>query len=325
MALASVNRVRFVGFDFDTHVDDLRARLQVKFAAYYNDFALASLGMMLLDMIAYGLDSLSFYLDRRATEVYLTTARTRKGVARIARQLGYKMGGAVASSTDLTVSVVTAQSYTVSIPAGFQFEGPNDLIFEAGEAVEFSPAEQTAGTSKLVPVYEGESVSETITSDGTANQVYELTRLPEGKNVASGSVEVSVDGVSFKEEDFLKFEETDQYEVGYNDDPPTVRFGDGTAGNIPATGASIVLSYVATSGKAGIVGKETIQAAVTPLVVGGDTVDLSINNVKGSSGGDDLESLDHAKSFAGRVFNSRRVAVTREDYDALAGSYADPV
>jgi hypothetical protein len=286
---------------------------------------LASLGMMLLDMIAYGLDSLSFYLDRRATEVYLTTARTRKGVARIARQLGYKMGGAVASSTDLTVSVVGTNSFTVPIPAGFQFQGPNDLIFEAGELVEFSPAEQAAGTSKFVPVYEGETVSETVTSDGTANQVFPLSRVPEDKHVASGSVQITVDGVDFKEEDFLKFEETDQFEVGYNDDPPTVRFGDGSAGNIPPTGSSIVMTYVATSGKAGVVGKETIQDVVTGLVVGGNSVDLSVNNVKGSSGGDDLESLDHAKAFAGRVFNSRRVAVTRDDYDALAGSYADPV
>jgi len=325
MALASINRVRYVGFDFDTHVDDLRARLQVKFAAYYNDFALASLGMMLLDMIAYGLDSLSFYLDRRATEVYLTTARTRRGVARITRQLGYKMGGAVASSTDLTVLVTEAKSFTVPITPGFQFQGPNDLIFEAAELVEWSPAEQAAGTSKFVPVYEGETVSETFTSDGTANQVFTLNRVPEGKFVASGSVEAVVDGVAFKEEDFLKFEETDHYEVGYNDDPTTVRFGDGTAGNIPTTGASIVVTYIATSGKSGIVAKETIQSEITPLVVAGEAVSLSIDNIQGSSGGDDLESLDHAKSFAGRVFNSRRVAVTREDYDALAGSYADPV
>jgi hypothetical protein len=325
MALAEVNRVRYVGFDFDTHVDDLRARLQVKFAAYYNDFALAALGMMLLDMIAYGLDSLSFYLDRRATEVYLTTARTRRGVARIARQLGYKMGGAVASSTDLTVSIVAAKSFTVPISQGFQFQGPNDLIFEAAEMVEWSPAEQAAGTSKFVPVYEGETVQETFTSNGTANQVFELARVPEDKFVASGSVEVTVDGASFKEEDFLKFEETDHYEVGYNDDPPTVRFGDGTAGNIPKTGGSIVVTYVATSGKSGIVSKDTIQSEVTPLVVVGEAVSLSINNNVGSSGGDDLESLDQAKAFAGRVFNSRRVAVTREDYEALAGSYADPV
>jgi len=325
MATASINRVRFISYDFDSHVDDLRARLQVKFAAYYNDFALASLGMMLLDLIAFGLDSLSFYLDRRATEVYLETARTRRAVSRICRQLGYKMGGAVASSTDLTVSVAVAKTFTVEITEGLQFQGPNDLIFEAGKAVEFSPAEQTAGTSKLIPVYEGETTTETFTSDGTANQVFELSRVPDERYVASGSVEVKVDGASWDEEDFLTFDETDQYEVGYNDDPPTLRFGDGSAGNIPATNASIEVTYVATAGKAGIVAKDTIQDVVTPLVVVGETVDLTINNGAKSSGGDDLESIDRAKAFAGRVFNSRRVAVTGEDYDALAGSYADPV
>jgi len=325
MALAEVNRVRYVGFDFDTHVDDLRGRLQVKFAAYYNDFSLASLGMMLLDMVAFGLDTLSFYLDRRATEVYLETARTRHAVARICRQLGYKMGGSVASSTDLTVSVTTAQSFNVPIPQRFQFQGPNELIFESGEAVEFTTAEQAAGTSKLIPVYEGETTTETFTSDGSANQVFELARVPDDKYVAAGSVSATVDGADWTEVDFLRFEETDQFEVGYNDDPPTVRFGDGTVGNIPVTGSSIVITYVATSGKAGIVIKDTIQSAVTDLVVGGESVALTINNDTASSGGDDLESLEHAKSFAGQVFNSRWVAVTSDDYVALAGSYADPV
>jgi hypothetical protein len=326
ISLSTLNRVRYAGFDFDTHVDDLRARIQVKFAADYNDFALASLGMMLLDVISFGLDTLSFYLDRRATEVYLSTARTRRGVSRLTRQLGYKMGGAVSSSTDLDVSITSDPlAINVPIPEGFQFNGPNDLIYRATEEVIWTPAEQAAGTIKQVPVSEGTLVTETFASDGTPNQVFELRRVPEGKYPAAGTVTCTVDGADFEETDFLDFGATDQFEVAFNDDPPTVRFGDGVIGNIPRANATIIVTYVATSGKGGNVERQSILEETTSLVVAGDTITLSVSNPAKSSGGDDPETLAHAKAFAGRVFNSRRVAITRNDYTALAGSYADPV
>lgn len=324
-ARSDLNRAKFAGFDFDTHVDDLRARIQIKFAADYNDFALSSLGMMLLDIIAFGLDSLSFYLDRRATETYLSTARTRRGVSRLSRQLGYKMGGAVASSTDLDIAITTPKAINITIPQGFQFDGPNGLIFEAAKDVTWTPLEQSSGTVKQVPVSEGETFTETFTSDGTANQVFELTRVPEGKFVTAGTVETTVDGADWEEVEFLEFESTDQFEIGFNDDPATIRFGDGSAGNIPATGASIKVSYLATSGKAGNVAAGTITEETTALVVAGDTIGLSITHAKKTGGGDDPESLEHTKAFAGKVFNSRRVAITANDYRALAGSFADPV
>ena len=323
--LSTLNRVRYAGMDFDTHVDDLRARVQVKFAADYNDFALASLGMMLLDIIAFGLDTLSFYLDRRATEVYLSTARTRRGVSRLSRQLGYKMGGAVSASTDLQIRIVDTQPINVTILTGFQFNGPNGLIFQAAKEVTWTPAEQSAGTIKLVPVSEGETVTETFSSNGTANQVFELRAVPDEKFPSQGTVVCTVDGADWKEVEFITFGSTDQFEVAFNDDPPTIRFGDGVIGNIPTTNATISISYLATSGKTGNVAANTITSSSNPLVVAGETVNLVINNQGKSSGGDDAETLEHAKAFAGRYFNSRQVAVTRNDYTALSGSYADPV
>ena len=191
MTLATINHVRYAGFDFDTHVDDLRARIQVKFAADYNDFALASMGMMLLDIIAFGLDTLSFYLDRRATEVYLSTARTRRGVSRLSRQLGYKMGGAVSSSGDLAVSIDTPQIVNVTIGENFQFQGPGQTVFRATRDVTWTPAEQTSGLIKQVPVSEGTLVTETFASDGTPNQVFDLSRVPDGQYISTGTVTVT--------------------------------------------------------------------------------------------------------------------------------------
>ena len=279
---------------------------------------------MLLDLTAYGLDTLSFYLDRRATDSYLETAQTRKAVARLTRQLGYKMGGTISSSTDVSVRITTPVNFQVTIPKGFQFLGPNNLIFESGEATTFAPLSSAA---QLIPVYEGETLSETFTGDGTANQVFELRRVPDGKSVVQGSVQVLVNGASYAESEFLPIGGGQYFEVGYNDSPATVRFGDGTVSqtDIPPVNATISVTYVAAKGLAGQVASGTITKSVASLVVNFQTVPLTITNPEAAVGGDDPEDLTRAKALAGEVYKSRRVAVTQTDYVALAGSYADPL
>jgi hypothetical protein len=323
--VVDLNRAEYSGADFNTHEDDIRARMQVKFAADYNDFALSAQGIMLLDLVAYGLSTLSFYLDRRATDTYLSTARTSKSAARTTRQIGYKMGGAISSGVDLQVSVTTPKVVDIVIPERFQFQGPNELIFEVAQEVTFTPAEQAAGTTKQIPCYEGETFTESFVSDGSVNQIFELRRVPEDKFVAQGSVVVFVDGVEFVESELLTAAQTDQFEVGYNDTPATVRMGDGLAGNIPVAGASVDITYVASRGLAGQVAAGTITEAVSDLVVAFETIGLSITNPNPSSGGDDRESIASAQTHGPLVFKSRGAAVTEDDYNGLAGSYADPL
>jgi hypothetical protein len=320
--LISLNRVQYAGFDFDTISDDLRTQLQINFAASFNDFAVSSLGIVLIDIVAFGLDTLSYYLDRRATDTYLATARTQGAVALLTRQLGYKMAAAVASSVDLSVAPTKSYAFALPIPVRFQFSGPNGTIFEAAQAVTI-PTGSTAAVT--IPCYQGQTITETFTSDGTPNQIFQLSRVPSGWMMAQGTVTCTVSSSPFTESDFLSFNETDQFEVGYNDTPPTIRFGDGVAGNIPVLNGVIVVTYVATLGTAGEVLSNTITSVVTSLVVNFTTISLSINNPAASIGGSDLEDLEHAKTFAPLVFKSRQVAVTAGDYQALAGSYADPL
>lgn len=324
--ITALNRVRWAGLDFDTISDDLRAQLQVKFAASFNDFSVSSLGIVLLDIVAYGLDTLSFYIDRRATDMYLATARTRRSVALLTRQLGYKMSGAVAASTDLQVTTKTAYAFPIPIPKGFQWQGPSGVIFESAQAATIPAAIGNAIPAPVtIPVYQGVTLSETFVSDGSENQIFTLSRVPTDAAVVQGTVQVEVDSTPFEESDFITFDATNQFELNYNTDPPTLRFGDGKAGNIPKRAATIVVTYVATLGTSGQVLSGAIKKEVSPLVVMFTQIGLSVTNPDNSIGGDDLEDLDHAKTYAPRVFKSRRVAITRQDYEALAGSYVDPL
>jgi hypothetical protein len=321
--ITSLNRVAYSGLDFDSISDDLRARLQVKFAASFNDFTVSSLGILLLDMAAFGLDTISFYLDRRATDTYLATARTQNAVSLLTRQLGYKMGGAVAAAADLSIAAAQVYAFALPIPKGFQFQTAAGTIYELGQSVTIPPSSLAAVTG--VPAYQGQTITENFVSDASVNQIFQLSRVPTGTQIVQGTVQVTVNSTPFTESDFITFDATNQFEVGYNDVPPTVRFGDGIAGNIPVLGASIVVTYVASLGAQGQVLSGTITAVVTPLTVNFTQISLIITNPGPSSGGSDAETIDHAKIFAPQVFKSRGVAVTQGDYQALAGAYADPL
>lgn len=328
MATNTLTRVRYAGLDFDTHEDEILARLQVKFASVFNDFAVSSLGIMLVDIFSFGLDTLSFYLDRRATDNFMVTTRTRASAARLARQLGYRPGPASASSVDIDVSLGTVYPFVVTIPIGFQFTGPSGLIFEAQESLTFSPGDLSVQT---LTASEGETLTATFFSNAEANQVYDVGNVPSGKFiVGKGTTGQSrtiaeVDGDSWVEQEFLQFGDTTQFEMGYVDSPPTVRFGDGIAGRIPDNGAEVKVTYFASTGVNGAATAGTITKATRPLVISFQQISLVINNQEGTSGGSDPESLSSIKANAPAVFKSRNVNVTLEDYEARSQSFVDPV
>jgi hypothetical protein len=321
---ANINRARFAGKDFFTFVDDLIARIQLLFVTEFNDFVTSGTGQMLIDIVSWACETLSFYIDRQAAESYIQTAKLRKSINRLCRQIGYKMAPATAASVDLHVNLQEVQTFDVPVPVGYQFQGPNNLIFEATEAVTFPAGEGPLSPSRIISAREGITKIEKFKSDGSKNQNFRLNPA-DGKYVAEGTVSASVAGAPWTESTFITYDATDQYEIDYNLTPPLVRFGDAVAGNIPATGAEIVVTYVETSGEGGLVMHDTIDDVVSPLVVAFTNIGLTITNPDPSSGGAPRESLESAKRNAPLYFAARNVAVVRDDYVSLSQAYTDPV
>jgi hypothetical protein len=321
---AAINRARFAGKDFFTFVDDIVARIQALFVTEFNDFVSSGLGQMLIDYVSWAAETLSFYIDRQASESFLQTAILRRSVNRLARQIGYKITAAVGASVDLEVNLTQIYGFDVTIIGGFQFQGPNDLIFEAVESVTYPAGEGPLSPSRTVSCIQAQTVVRNFASDGTRNQAFRLTP-PGTLNPAIGTFTVLVDAAPWTESEFISFDQTNQYEVDFNSDPPLLRFGDGVAGNIPANGADVRVEYQATAGKAGLVLGGTITDVVTPLVVAFQNIGLTITNPLPSSGGSDRESLESVKSNAPLFFKARNVAVTQDDYIGLSQSYSDPV
>lgn len=321
---AQINRVRFAGKDFFTFVDDMVARMQLLFVTEFNDFVASGTGVMLIDMVAWAAETLSFYIDRQASESYLSTARLRRSVNRLARQVGYKMSPAVSATVDLEVNLTQIYAFDVPIPEGFKFLGPSGLNYEATEEVIFPAGEGPASPSRTVSVREGITRVETFTSDGTRNQVFRLNPGVD-KFFAAGTNDVVVGAAIWTESEFITFDETDQYEIDFNNDPPLLRFGDGVAGNIPPAGDDITVTYVANSGAGGLVLANEITRVVSPLVVAFQAIPLTITHEDPTSGGADPESLESAKRNAPLFFKARNVAVTQSDYIGLSQAFVDPL
>ncbi len=317
-----LTRTQYVGKDFDTIFDDLVARAKTEFADTFNDFAESSPGVMFMDLVAYATGSLAWYMDRQATEVYLDTVRFRVNAARISRMLGYKPARAASASTDLSVELAKTYSMNVTLPAGFQIKNTDGLVFEAASSAAWVAGDISA---KTLTVSEGVTKRAVFVSDGTENQRFTLPGLSEdGTYLVGQSCVVTVAGVEWDEVELMEVETTDQFEVEYDEDPPVIRFGDGLAGNVPASGAEIRVSYRIGHGDTGNLSSGQLTKEVAPLIVAGTTIKLTITQPEKATGGSPPETLASIKANAPRYFAARGVAVTISDYKALVSSFNDP-
>ena len=317
-----ISRAKYSGRDFDTIWDDLRQFLKDRYPDTYSDFQSSSQGVMLMDMLAHSLMQMHWYLDRRASEAYLDTARRTSSASRLTRQNGYKMRPAASSSVDLTVTPDAAKSFAFPIRVGFKFAGPNGLVFEATEEVQWSAL---SVAPKTINAREGETHRRSSAADGSARYEVKLIAAgQEGVFLQDGSTVVYVDGVLWEEVDFIEFGEGNQYEVHYHEEPPLIRFGNGVAGTIPPVGADIRVTYVVQHGEAGNVGSGSISDVSTPLVYRNETIALTVTNSVASSGGSNPETVEEARRNAPAYYGARKRAVTQSDYQALAGTYSHP-
>jgi hypothetical protein len=319
----TLNEVKFSARDFVSIADDLMRRLKIEYGEVYNDYASTSQGIMLRDLVAWAYAALSWYLDRTASDVYLSTARTRSAVQRLVEQIAYKMGPATASGTTLTLTFPNGTTSAFTMKNRWKYQGPNGLVFESYAKKEVTSAVAVNGTI-TVDVRQGETKISTYTSDGSKNQMYRMTSIGEDQYVGVGTVEVWVDGQIWIEKDFLEFEKTNHFEVSYLSDPPIVRFGDGIAGNIPPAGSEVKIRYLIIDGEKGNVLSNTIATSLDTLYVAGEQVSFTVTNLVRATGGSEPESIESAKKYAPVSFAARGAAITQADYNALANSFRDP-
>jgi hypothetical protein len=139
--------INYTARDFASIKQELVDYSQQYYPETFRDFNEASFGSLMLDMVSYVGDIVSFYTDYQANESYLSTAIEFKNVLKIAQQMGYKYSPNAASFGDVSFFVtVPAQTTTVGpdlsyapiLKKGSTFSSLNNILFTLIEDVDFS-------------------------------------------------------------------------------------------------------------------------------------------------------------------------------------------
>ena len=167
--------IRYLNRDFEGLKRDLIEHLRVHFKDSYKDYNEASTGIMLVELMAYVGDQLSFYLDKRFNESFIQTAKETKSVLKHARQLGFKMnvfGKAAAIGkvdtflkvpvTSSNEEIIPDMNYAGVIKSGAKLIGGNGTIYETLSDVDFGNVD--INNSSFVSVADRDSSTSVPTS-----------------------------------------------------------------------------------------------------------------------------------------------------------------
>lgn len=151
----------YLNRDFNSIREDLINILKVYYPDQYQDFNAVSVGMSLVDLMAYVGDLLSYHTDKRFNEMFLETAQEKTSLYRLARNLGYKAPGFRPAITvvDFSIEVPPTANgpdtnYLPLFRPGVQIKGAGQ-IFETVNEVDFSIdfSEDGIANRKIEPIF----------------------------------------------------------------------------------------------------------------------------------------------------------------------------
>lgn len=290
-------------------------------------------GVVLVELMSYMGDVLSYYGDRMQDEAYLGTATQRQSILQIAALLGYIPSNGVAATGTVTLQSANPGPAVV-VPAGTAlttdyveaYDGP--LTYETVSTVTV-PAN---GGTVVASVVHGTTVSNIPlgTSTGLPGQRFRIPDL----SVISGSVRVFVDtatpldAAATTEEwshiDFLiDADAGDKRFSTFVDSAGStwVEFGDGLNGATPSNGLNVWATYRVGGGVVGNIASGLVIGVNSVGLNGSVGVAVDASGVPRSSamtGGADAESNDQIRANAPRVFRTQNRAVTIQDFTDAA-------
>lgn len=310
--------------DYEGFRNDMLTLLKQKIPEY-SDFSQSDMGVVLIELLAHGLDIISFYNDRIANEIFPDTALDRESIVKHCRRLGYELQNAVPSQFK-QVFKITPQTYDYFIPRGMK------LITNGEETVEFELIEDLTIPANCTGVeqdHEGNYLytalvehGSTITSDivGTSNgEPYQEFTLSY-PNVILDSLVVFVRNEHTIEQwervaNFIDSDRTSkQYMVEVLDNGfCKITFGNGTSGMIPSPYDNGISANYRVGG--GIDGNIPLHA-LTELPSKPATI-VETFNVEQTQLGTDAETLEQARIHAPLSLRTLWRAVTLYDYENL--------
>lgn len=321
-----VKRVDYTTKDYHGYREDM-VNLISKKLPEWTDRSPNDPGIVILELLAYQLEKESYYNDRVANEVFLSTATQRKSVIEHCKKIGYELAWQT-SAKHLQVFEIVPQPEPVVIPKGTLLgtrasSGEDAIIFETLEELVI-PSGMT-GLEKdeegnylyAVEVEHGQTIEQEYLGtilDSSPHPKFMLLHYP----ILKESIEVFVDEGNGKRvwnfvSDFIgSNQESEDYTAHMDEyDRVTIEFGNGTSGKLPKTNAKIYANYKIGGGIEGNVGANTITEVFESIPGLIQTFNPYGPHVLGA----DKESLEEAKWKGPASLKRLERYVTLEDYE----------
>ena len=186
--------LQYLKYDYQSQKDALLQRVRARWPGRWNDFLSNSIGIVLVDIVAWGLATLAFLINRVAGEQYVPTMTLRESAVRIGGLTGYQLSSPQPAVVSCEAVLASVQSSAVTIAQGTLirtsdssnqvFEVAADYVINAGA---LSPSRLVATFS---PAQSGQSIINTSlqVTNGSTLVVAVDTTIDLSQFIAAGQV-----------------------------------------------------------------------------------------------------------------------------------------
>lgn len=325
MSIISNSSIDYTSKDYEAFRTAMLNELSIRLPEY-TDRSQTDAGIVILELLAKGLDILSFYQDIYANETFLPTLEQRTNALVWCEILGYTPLPAKPAQFKQVFVLNATQGTDTIIPAGTKvkttettlekaiyYEVAEDLTIPAGKLGNEKSGEDYLYTATVV---EGSTIEGDIigVSDGTSNQSFELSY----SNALVDSIDLYVnEGYGYtlwtRVNSFIDSSTTSKHYMAVVDDYDitTIVFGNGVNGKIPvSTSNNIYADYRVGGGEQGNVAAQKINKLDSSL----SNVASTFNPSSAFILGEDKESVESIKINAPAYARTLWRAVTLQDH-----------
>lgn len=273
--------------------------------------------IILLSMFAAIAEVLHYYIDTKAREFFLGTARRYTSVQALGNLVGYYPKAAIAATVDLVLTrgdkASSGSNASGTIAEGSTFT-QGDLTWAVVNKIVIPPY-----TSQVrVPViqhrfYNLESLVGMSIQAGDNSIILSSSELPSGELYEHGSMDLFVGGEHYTLVETFAYSRPDDKHFRVIVDASgnlVIIFGDGKFGAAPVGEVITEASCYLTKGTIGNVD----AGAITYTLMGG----MNTTNPYPATGGSDYEDLESMRSRIPLQARTQGVAITKRDYEDLA-------
>lgn len=311
------NELNYVNYDFDDLMQQLIDRVKLRDA--WKDVYRSGTGQMLIELYAYVANLVLYYVERRAEESYIDTAKLKSSVINLVRLLNYTPKRKTSSTGTLTFSIASPLTKKVFIPLYTKCETASGVKYLTNEEVVIMPGQ----TSVDAEAIQGEIIDSIRIASGDPNQEYTI----DDTSVENTNLFVYVDGVLWTK--VSSFVASTNVSTNYKvrtelDDKVTIVFGDNVFGKAPESASEVLIRYIRSDGIDGNVYESDKITVLDATIYDEDEAQaiVTVTNNDNFLGGDDAEDIEEIRYEAPRVFSTGDRAVTRSDFVAILENYA---